>query len=100
MSAVQAAPTEQEIEKRPSHSDDSSVEKQQDRAVTATDVANLEDGTGPKPRHSWLTYERLRPFVLVGAILVILGWWISATILPATRHRWIPQTIWAWFFIL
>lgn len=99
MSAVQAAPAEHEIEKRVSHSDVSSVEKRQDHAVSA-DVANLEDGTEPKPRHSWLTYERLRPYILVAMALVILGWWISATVLPATRHRWIPQTLWAWFFIL
>ncbi|CAE6514323.1 unnamed protein product [Rhizoctonia solani] len=32
--------------------------------------------------------------------LVILGWWISATVLKATRHRWIVQTFWAWSFIL
>ncbi|KZS98386.1 hypothetical protein SISNIDRAFT_435467 [Sistotremastrum niveocremeum HHB9708] len=45
-------------------------------------------------------YQQLRPYILVATGLVILGWWISATILPATRHRWIPQTVWAWFFIL
>ncbi|KAG8774358.1 hypothetical protein FRC12_002029 [Ceratobasidium sp. 428] len=44
-------------------------------------------------------YQRARPFILVGLMLLILGWWISATILPATRHRWIVQTFWAWSFI-
>ncbi|THH30441.1 hypothetical protein EUX98_g3745 [Antrodiella citrinella] len=44
-------------------------------------------------------YLKLRPFILGGLALVILGWWISATILKATRHRWIVQTLWAWFFI-
>ncbi|KAG8952911.1 hypothetical protein FRC04_003362 [Tulasnella sp. 424] len=52
----------------------------------------------PQPRGP--LYPRLRPFILVGLVLLILGWWISATILPATRHRWIVQTFWAWFFIL
>jgi hypothetical protein len=33
-------------------------------------------------------YARYRPFILGGFAAVILGWWISATILPATRHRW------------
>lgn len=33
-------------------------------------------------------YQRFRPFILVGIALVILGWWISATVLEATRHRW------------
>jgi concentrative nucleoside transporter, CNT family len=33
-------------------------------------------------------YLRFRPYFLTGVALVILGWWISATILKATRHRW------------
>lgn len=45
-------------------------------------------------------YRRYRPLVLAALATVILGWWISSTILKATRHRWIVQTIWAWFFIL
>ncbi|KAG8680881.1 hypothetical protein FRC11_001870, partial [Ceratobasidium sp. 423] len=45
-------------------------------------------------------YKKYRPFVLGAVALVILGWWISSTVLKATRHRWIVQTFWAWFFIL
>ncbi|KAI0779999.1 Na+ dependent nucleoside transporter C-terminus-domain-containing protein [Fomes fomentarius] len=45
-------------------------------------------------------YRRFRPFVLAGIAAVILGWWISSTVLEATRHRWIVQTFWAWFFLL
>jgi hypothetical protein len=33
-------------------------------------------------------WRRIRPFFLIAFSLLILGWWISATILPATRHRW------------
>ncbi|CAO1613369.1 unnamed protein product [Sympodiomycopsis kandeliae] len=35
-------------------------------------------------------------------IAVILGWWIVAIIndRPQVRHRWIPSTVIAWFFIL
>ena len=33
-------------------------------------------------------YARLRPILLAGLATAILGWWISATILKATRHRW------------
>ena len=33
-------------------------------------------------------YAKTRPLVLVALALAILGWWISATILKATRHRW------------
>ncbi|PWN37238.1 uncharacterized protein FA14DRAFT_159381 [Meira miltonrushii] len=37
-----------------------------------------------------------------GLILLILGWWIPAIIndTPKVRHRWIPSTIFSWFFIL
>ncbi|THV06804.1 hypothetical protein K435DRAFT_825863 [Dendrothele bispora CBS 962.96] len=45
-------------------------------------------------------YQRFRPWILAGIAAVIIGWWISATILPATRHRWIVQTLFAWFFVL
>jgi len=29
-----------------------------------------------------------KPYILVGTAMVILGWWISSTVLEATRHRW------------
>ncbi|KAI8994069.1 Na+ dependent nucleoside transporter C-terminus-domain-containing protein [Trametes punicea] len=50
---------------------------------------------------SFLTklFRRFRPIILVALAAVILGWWISATVLKATRHRWVVQTVWAWFFI-
>lgn len=33
-------------------------------------------------------YARFRPYILCAFAVAILGWWISATVLPATRHRW------------
>jgi len=33
-------------------------------------------------------YSKFRPYILTALALLILGWWISATILKATRHRW------------
>ncbi|KAG7444793.1 uncharacterized protein BT62DRAFT_933846 [Guyanagaster necrorhizus] len=44
-------------------------------------------------------YQRFRPSILGAVAIVILGWWISATVLEATRHRWIVQTLFAWFFL-
>jgi len=32
--------------------------------------------------------SKARPFILGGIAVVILGWWISSIVLPATRHRW------------
>jgi len=36
-------------------------------------------------RAFWTQYK---PFALAAIAAVILGWWISSTILKATRHRW------------
>ena len=32
--------------------------------------------------------SKYRPFILATLALLILGWWISATVLRVTRHRW------------
>lgn len=34
-------------------------------------------------------YTKYRPFILAALALVIMGWWISSTILKRTRHRWL-----------
>jgi CNT family concentrative nucleoside transporter len=49
------------------------------------------------PAHPYAKYQR--PVTLALLAATILGWWICATILPATRHRWIVQTLFAWSFI-
>ncbi|KAG8917113.1 hypothetical protein FRC00_014022, partial [Tulasnella sp. 408] len=60
-----------------------SVEKQEGFVKTKQVRESSEEDSKP---HNPL-YPRLRPFILAGLALLILGWWISATILPATRHR-------------
>ena len=50
----------------------------------AHDEAELEEA---KARQHAL-YTKLRPYILGGLAAVIIGWWISATIMHATRHRW------------
>lgn len=35
-----------------------------------------------------LKYETFHPYVLGGLAALILGWWISSTILPSTQGRW------------
>ncbi|KAG2074563.1 H+/nucleoside cotransporter [Suillus decipiens] len=44
--------------------------------------------------------KRFRVVVLIALAALILGWWISSTILPATRGQWVVQTFFAWFFLL
>jgi hypothetical protein len=50
---------------------------------------------------SWFSRNRslIRHLKLFALAVLVLGWWISATVLYATRHRWIVQTFFAWSFI-
>ncbi|KAI0666649.1 H+/nucleoside cotransporter [Trametes maxima] len=43
--------------------------------------------------------SRFRTLAVVALAALIFGWWLSATILKATRKRWIVQTIFAWVFL-
>lgn len=38
-------------------------------------------------------WAKWRPLFLAALAAVILGWWISSTVLKATRHRWYAQTL-------
>lgn len=90
MSAVQVTSEKQNIvERKPSASDSSSVLKRTDIPVEEEKGAPQEQvEVEDTKERSWTSYQRLRPFILVGIALVILGWWISSIVLPATRHRW------------
>ena len=68
-------------EKRPANPDEPGV------LVPITDKEADRD----QRRHE--LYIRFRPYILTGVAMVILGWWISATILRATRHRWYVTVI-------
>ena len=54
-----------------------------------------------EPSKSWFSRNRslVRRMKLFAFVGLLLGWWISATILPATRHRWVVQTFFVWSFI-
>lgn len=91
------------IEKKGATSDVSFVDKGEkvprdhkdlEAAVVPDNVIVEED-----EEHGLKLYQRFRPLILGGFALVILAWWISATTLKATRHRWIVQTVFAWSFI-
>lgn len=90
MSAVQVTSEKQNVvERKPSASDSSSVLKRTDNPAETEKGTPQEQVEGEETKeHSWTSYQRLRPFILVGIALVILGWWISSIVLPATRHRW------------
>lgn len=44
--------------------------------------------------------SKARPFILGAIAFVILGWWVSSIVIPASRGRWIVQSLWAWFFVM
>jgi concentrative nucleoside transporter, CNT family len=54
-----------------------------DIAVISTDDEEAEDA-----HRSTYQIHNFRPFILGGVALLILAWWISATVLKATRYRW------------
>jgi concentrative nucleoside transporter, CNT family len=80
-----------ENEKKVDHTSSSSIHSAEkggpigDHHVVAERDAEIAEARRER-RHS--IYARFRPFILTGVALVILGWWISATVLPATRPRW------------
>ena len=40
-------------------------------------------------------YSRARPVILTALAALILGWWISSTVLKATRGRWYAGSLFA-----
>ena len=43
-------------------------------------------GSGEK--QSFGLYRKFCPYILTALTLLIFGWWMGATVLKATRHRW------------
>ena len=75
------------------------------RGISQDDVEENDDiiivGPDTHPTWSWFARHRglVRGVKLGVVAALILAWWISSIVLPATRHRWIVQTTFAWSFI-
>ncbi|KAF5370706.1 hypothetical protein D9758_002076 [Tetrapyrgos nigripes] len=76
----------------------STVDEEKAARSDVHSTVSPDDQPHPEQPPSW--HHRARIILLAALSALILGWWISATVLPATRHRWIVQTLWAWFFLL
>ncbi|THH20785.1 hypothetical protein EW146_g641 [Bondarzewia mesenterica] len=89
------------LEKRHSRSTDSFNEKEKIPAVTGRVLDAEAQAEDEVEKPSWFARRRaiINRLILVSLAALILGWWISSTILPATRHRWVVQTVWAWAFL-
>lgn len=64
------------------------VELDKEQQILAAEVAKDEAEVEGDRQRRREVYTRFRPFILGATALLILGWWISATVLSATRHRW------------
>ncbi|CAL1708200.1 unnamed protein product [Somion occarium] len=102
-SSAETAPEVDIIERKTSRTTGSSITNEktidpevQESKELANDDIEVEEARSKREAF----YRKYRPLILGGIAAVILGWWISATVLKATRHRWIVQTVWAWFFII
>ena len=92
-----AVPTEAVLETKSSHSTASIRNEKEKETPSHGDAEALAvDDEGESSRR----HSLVRVVSLVGLALLILGWWISSTILHSTRHRWVVQSIFAWAFIL
>jgi concentrative nucleoside transporter, CNT family len=101
MSSDGAAPVGDVLEKKPS---DSTVSLPKENCVPHDDsMTKVVDVEQDRNEPLSFTFNRhpglLRRLILVALAALIFAWWVSATILPATRHRWIVQTFFAWSFI-
>jgi len=81
---------------KPGSTDALSEDKEKQNHAEAQSFASQEFAEEDRPDQ----HSKFRPYILALTAAVILAWWISSTVLQATRHRWIVQTLFAWSFIL
>jgi len=71
------------LKKATSRSSSNSATKEKD-VVNVAELLTKNDDEDTTPGF----FNKFRPHLLIGLALLILGWWTSATVLQATRHRW------------
>ena len=70
------------------------IDKEQQ--ILAHEIAKDEEEVAHDRQRRHELYAKFRPYILALTAAVILGWWISSTVLEKTRHRWFvlsPQSI-------
>ncbi|KAI0044354.1 hypothetical protein FA95DRAFT_1562356 [Auriscalpium vulgare] len=90
------------LEKQSSRPSTASYSKEKEAAISDPEAGPTVDKTAVETEPGLTTRYAgpIRVVVLLGLAALVLGWWISSTVLHATRHRWIVQSIGAWFFLL
>lgn len=102
-----ATPIHQKTEEEAKSSSSAEKPLHSDNDVESRGHQEYEEEEEPRSKlgQKWHLFKHSRYAVWLrdfATIAVILGWWIVAIIndRPQVRHRWIPSTIIAWFFIL
>lgn len=72
----------------PSQASESFEEGEKGDAEQTTYLADPESQDSKSDAVKDTLFTKYEPFILGITAAVILGWWISATVLKATRHRW------------
>jgi len=62
----------------------SSASSNEKRAGNPDVIVEADQGNAEKAA----LHDKYRVFILIGLAALILGWWISSTVLEATRGRW------------
>ena len=93
---------EQVVQRKPSGSSYSKEKEKHSTDIEENNVGSLpqEDDDESSKGKMRAMRKHMRSVILIALATLILGWWISATVLKATRGRWLVQTIFAWFFLL
>ncbi|KAI6157846.1 Na+ dependent nucleoside transporter C-terminus-domain-containing protein [Pisolithus tinctorius] len=80
-------------QKRPSISDGK-------QALTDTENVRIDEDSRMRRFEATSLRRKIQVALLFATAALVLGWWISATVLKATRPRWVQQTVFAWMFLL
>lgn len=92
LTTTTATPVQDTIERRVSHSSASSIQKgavhDKEQQILEKELEKDEEEVEHDRKRRHELYVKFRPLILAALAALILGWWISATILKATRHRW------------
>jgi CNT family concentrative nucleoside transporter len=88
-------------EQKSSFSTASLPKEKQDVSHGDAEIDDVDGNADEDVPSTWLARNRglVRRVKLFALAAVIFAWWISSTVLRATRHRWIVQTFFAWSFI-
>ena len=64
-----------------------------EKQILGHEIARDEEEVEHDRQRRHTLYAKFRPYILALTAAVILGWWISSTVLEKTRHRWFVSSL-------